>query len=41
MVEDIRRLKQLPLDEESVDDDVARSAKYAYCVVIWPLFCKS
>jgi len=27
MVEDIRRLKQLSLDEESVNEDVNRSAK--------------
>jgi len=27
MVEDIRQLKQLSLDEESVDEDVSRSAK--------------
>ena len=28
MIEDIRRLKQLSLDEESVSEDVVRSAKY-------------
>jgi len=37
MVEDIRRLKQLSLDEESVTEDVVRSAKYLPNVLVFHL----